>query len=93
MKETEVPDAHFTVDKQNISLWPQGKCQLLFHAHLVLMPTTALHGSLTDLSVPSRASSQAGPDSSSKETSLYLCGLHLSGVGAGRLYCASGCFL
>lgn len=23
MKETEVPDAHFTVDKQNISLWPR----------------------------------------------------------------------
>ncbi|VTJ62888.1 Hypothetical predicted protein [Marmota monax] len=30
--EMEVPDAHFTVDKQNISLWPRGKHQLLFCA-------------------------------------------------------------
>ena len=42
MKE-EAPEAHFTVDKQNISLWPRGKYQLLLHAHLVLLPTTALH--------------------------------------------------
>ncbi|ERE66837.1 C-type lectin domain family 4 member K-like protein [Cricetulus griseus] len=34
MKESEAPDAHFTVDKQNISLWPRGKCQLLLQAHL-----------------------------------------------------------
>lgn len=30
--EMEVPDAHFTVDKQNISLWPRGKIQLLLCA-------------------------------------------------------------
>lgn len=30
--ETEIPDAHFTVDKQNISLWPRGKHQPLFRA-------------------------------------------------------------
>lgn len=34
--ESEVPDAHFTVDKQNISLWPRGKYQPLLRICLLL---------------------------------------------------------
>lgn len=34
--ESEAPDAHFTVDKQNISLWPRGKHQSLLRTCSVL---------------------------------------------------------
>ena len=34
--ESEVPDVHFTVDKQNVSLWPRGKHQALLRICLLL---------------------------------------------------------
>jgi hypothetical protein len=34
--ERETPDAHFTVDKQNISLWPRGKHEALLRNCSVL---------------------------------------------------------
>lgn len=40
--ESEIPDAHFTVDKQNISLWPRGKHQSLLRTHSMLSASTRI---------------------------------------------------
>lgn len=40
--ESEIPDAHFTVDKQNISLWPRGKHQFLLRTRSMLSAYTRI---------------------------------------------------
>ena len=90
--ESEVHDAHFTVDKQNISLWPRGKQQLPYRAcpGRCTQTQSLLVLQQTFSSSSCRASFQDGSVSGSGAVSHSPSCHGLADAGPGRLHPAAG---